>query len=90
MSERQRKEKLSRNLERLSECEHEQIFKIVQEFTDQFTCAESGVLVSSDNVNPECLSKIEKYIDFCFEQKKMLDADDAQRAALFKSVSKNG
>lgn len=74
------------NLEKLSECEHEQIYKIVRKHTDQITCSESGVLVSAEILNNVCLTEIEKYIDFCFAQKKMLDDDEAHRNALYKSV----
>ncbi len=81
-----RKEKLKESLDKLSECEHEQIFAIVQRFTEQFTCSEAGVYVSADNLNEECITEIEKYIDFCTAQKQRLDADEAKRLALYKSV----
>lgn len=84
-----RKEKLKESLDKLSECEHEQIFAIVQRFTEQFTCSESGVYVSADSLNEECISEIEKYIDFCIAQKQRLDADEAKRLALYKSVHSN-
>jgi len=64
----------------LSEYEHEQIYKIIRESTDQVTCAETGVFVSADVLDEGCFSKIETYVHFCFEQKKRLDADDAARA----------
>jgi hypothetical protein len=86
MSERQRKEKLKENIEKLSECEHEQVFKIIQKHSDQFTCSDSGVLVSAETLNDGCLTEIEKYISFCFAQKQRLDSDEAQRTALYKSV----
>jgi len=86
---RQQKEKLKDNIEKLSECEHEQVFKIINKFTDQYTCSETGVLVSVDNLNAECILEIEKYIDFCFAQKKRLDADEAQRIALYKTFHSN-
>lgn len=74
------------NLEKLSECEHEQIYKIVRKYTDQVTCSETGVYVSAENLNSECINEIEKYISFCFAQQSMLDADEAHRSALYKSV----
>ena len=74
------------NLEKLSECEHEQIYKIIHKHTDHFTCSDSGVLISADNLPVECLDEIEKYINFCFAQKMMLDADEAHRTALFKTL----
>ena len=86
MSERQRKEKLKDNIEKLSDCEHEQVFKIIQKHTDKFTCSDSGVLVSADTLPIDCVTEIEKYIDFCIAQKHRLDADEAQRTALYLSV----
>lgn len=86
---RLQKEKLKNNLEKLSECEHEQVFKIINKFTDQYTCSETGVLVSADNLNDECIEEIQKYIDFCFAQKERLEVDEAQRLALYKSVHAN-
>lgn len=79
---RQQKEKLKEDLERLTQCEHEQIFKMVRESTDQYTCSETGVLVSADNLTPECFSKIEQYVRFCFEQKKHLEEGEAARERL--------
>lgn len=86
MSERQRKEKLKEDIEKLSECEHEQIYKIIREYTNQYTCSESGVLVAAENLSVECMSKIEEYISFCFAQQKRLDADEAKRVALYKAM----
>ena len=83
---RQRKEKLRGDLEKLTECEHEQIYKIVREYTDQYTCSETGVFVSADTLPVECIDKIEKYIGFCFAQKQRLDDDEAKRQALYNMV----
>lgn len=83
---RQRKEKMKESLDALSSCEHEQIYKIIRSHTDSVTCSDSGVLVSADVLSDECFEKLEKYIDFCFVQKKRLDADEATRSALYKSV----
>ena len=87
--DRQRKEKLKNMIEKLSECEHEQIFKVIKKYTDQFTSSDSGILVSADNLTDDCIEEIEKYIDFCIAQKEMLDADEAHRIALYKSVHIN-
>ena len=83
---RQRKEKLKEQLELLSDCEQEQIYKIIREYTDQVTFAETGVFVAADVLSPDCFCRVEKYVSFCQEQKKRLDADEAQRSALYKMV----
>lgn len=89
MSARLRQERLKESLDKLSECEHEQIFAIVRKYTEQFTCSETGVYVSAENVNEACMTEIEKYIDFCNAQKRRLDADEAKRLELYKSVHSN-
>lgn len=86
MSERQRKENLKDKIEKLSECEHEQIFKIIKQHTNQYTTSKSGILVSADNLSTACIEKIESYIDFCIAQQERLDEDEAKRTALFKSM----
>jgi len=83
---KQRKERLKDDLGKLSECEHEQIYRIIREYTDQITCAESGVYVSADTLPLACFDKIEQYVQFCFAQKQRLDADEAKRQALYKMV----
>ena len=83
---KQRKERLKENLEKLSDCEHEQIYKIIREYTDQVTYAETGVFVSADAIGEECFEKIEEYVDFCFAQKKRLDADEMKRTQVYKMM----
>jgi hypothetical protein len=55
--------------------EHNQVFSIIKRYTDQFTKTQNGVLVSTDNLNDECLTEIDKYINFCLDQKKRMDDD---------------
>lgn len=86
MSARQRKERLKEKIDSLSECEHEQIFNIIRKHIKKFTCSDSGILISADTLPDECISEIEKYIDFCFAQQKRLDADEARRTELYKSL----
>ena len=83
---RLRKEKLRDELSTLTECEHEQVYRIIRAHTDQLTCAESGVYVSADVLSPKCFTEIEQYIRFCVAQKHRLDSDEAKRQALFKMV----
>ena len=76
---RQRKEKLKDDLDKLSQCEHEQIFEMIQKSVSNYTCSETGVFVSADIIPEECFSQIEKYIAFCFEQKKRLTEGESKR-----------
>lgn len=84
---RQRKEKLKEDLEKLSQCEHEQIFMMIQKHTSNYTCSETGVFVSADHITEECFDRIEKYILFCFEQKKRLHEGETKREAYSKLLN---
>jgi hypothetical protein len=70
---RSRKEKLKENLDKLDPEEHEQIFGIIQRYTDSFTRTQSGVLVSTDNLPDECLQEIERMVIFYLDQRKRME-----------------
>lgn len=72
---RSKKEWLKEHLDRMEPNEHNQVFDIIKKYTEQFTKTQSGVLVSTDNLNDECLTEIEKYITFCTDQRKRMDED---------------
>ena len=72
---RSKKEWLKEQLDRMESNEHSQVFSIIKKYTDQFTKTQNGVLVSTDNLNDECLDEIEKYITFCNDQRKRMDED---------------
>ena len=67
---RNRKEQLKENIDKLDAQEHEQIFDIVKRYTEQYTKTNSGVLVSSDNLPNECLLEMEKMVKFYMDQRK--------------------
>lgn len=72
---RSKKEWLKDQLDRMDANEHTQVFNIIKKYTDQFTKTQSGVLVSTDQLNDECLSEIENYITFRNDQKKQMEED---------------
>jgi len=72
---RSKKELLKEHLERMDANEHTQIFLIIKKYTNQFTKTENSVLISTDNLNDECLTEIEKYISFCLDQRKRMEDD---------------
>lgn len=73
MLDRQQKEKLKEQIEKMDENEQTQLFHIIRRYTDHFTKTENGVFVSSDELPTECFNDIEKYILFCSQQKKRID-----------------
>ena len=82
-------EKLLPLLERLEQNEHEQIFKIVRKYTDEYTRSDTGVYVSSKNLPQSCLDEMERYITFCFDQRAHLEAGDVDRSK-YEKLAKTG
>ena len=76
---RSKKEWLKEQLDHMESNEHNQVFAIIKKYTDQFTKTQNGVLISTDNLNDECLTEIEKYINFCLDQKKRMEEDQKTR-----------
>jgi hypothetical protein len=72
---RSKKEWLKDQLDRMDPNEHTQVFNIIKKYTDQFTKTQSGVLISTDQLSNECLTEIEKYVNFRSDQKKQMEED---------------
>jgi hypothetical protein len=79
MNSRSKKEWIKEQLDKMDSNEHTQVYEIIKKYTDQFTKTQNGVLISSDNLNEECLSEIERYITFCLDQRKRMDEDNKTR-----------
>lgn len=76
---RSKKEWLKEHLDNMEPNEHNQVFAIIKEYTDQFTKTQNGVLISTDNLSNECLAEIEQYVNFCIDQKKRIEEDQKTR-----------
>jgi hypothetical protein len=76
---RAKKEWIKEQLDKMDSNEHTQVYEIIKKYTDQFTKTQNGVLISSDNLNEECLLEIERYITFCLDQRKRMDEDNKTR-----------
>ena len=66
--------------------EHAQVLSIVHKYTDQCTKTQSGVLISTDLLNNECLGEIEQYILFLADQEKRMDEDVKTRRTYERMV----
>lgn len=76
---RAKKEWIKEHLDTMESIQHNQVFSIIKKYTDQFTKTQTGVLVSTDNLSDECITEIEKYVNFCLDQKKRIDDDQKIR-----------
>jgi hypothetical protein len=76
---RQQKEHLKEQIDKLDANEHQQLYNIIQKYTSEITKTPTGVLISSENLSYECLQEMEKYTLFCLDQKKRMDEDQKTR-----------
>jgi len=72
---RQRKEALKEQIEKLDPQEHAQIFGIIKRHTENFTKTQNGVLVSSDSLSDQCLQEMETMVNFYIDQRKRMEID---------------
>lgn len=76
---RSKKEWMKERLDEMDANEHAQIFSIVRKYTDQGTRTQTGILVSTEFMNDECLKEINNYIQFLSDQRKRMDEDTKAR-----------
>lgn len=79
---RSQKEALKERIEKLDPQEHAQIFEIIKRYTENYTKTQTGVLVSSENLNDACLQEIDRLVLFYMDQRKRMEADTAERKAI--------
>ncbi|NDG29802.1 hypothetical protein EB118_06870 [bacterium] len=79
-------QKLKEKIDQLEESEHEQIFDIIRRHTQEYTRSDNGVYVSSKNLTSECIQSIEKYVNFCFDQRIQLEKHEELRARYIKLI----
>lgn len=84
---RSKKEWMKDQIDKMDENEHAQVLNIVQQFTDQFTKTQTGILVSTDVLNDKCLEAIDKYIHFCIDQRKRMDDDMKTRKSYERMIN---
>jgi hypothetical protein len=76
---RTKKEWMKDRLDAMDANEHSQIFTIVRKYTDQGTRTQSGILISTEFMNDECLAEIDAYIQFLSDQRKRMEEDTKAR-----------
>jgi hypothetical protein len=79
---RVRKEQLREQIDKLEPEEHAQIFAIIKKHTESFTTTQTGVMVSSDTLNNECLLEMEKMVQFYRDQRKRMESDAIERKTI--------
>jgi hypothetical protein len=83
---RSKKEWMKEQLDTMDSNEHAQVLAIIRKFSEQCTKTQNGVLVSTDNLNDECLKEVETYIHFLLDQRKRMDEDNKTRKSYERMV----
>jgi len=83
---RTKKEWMKDQLDTMDANEHAQVLAIIHKYTEHCTKTQSGVLISTDLLNDECLGEIEQYILFLADQKKRMDEDVKTRRTYERMV----
>ncbi len=86
---KQKKEWMKDQLDLMDSNQHTQIFNIIKKYTNTFTKTQSGILVSTDNLSPECLEEINNYINFSIDQKKRIEEDAKTRKTYERLISES-
>jgi len=84
--ERTKKEQMKDAMDKMDTNEHSQILNIVKKYTDNFTKTQTGILISTENLNDDCLKEIDSYINFSLDQRKRIDEDNKMRKTYERMV----
>lgn len=84
---RAQQETLKTQVDQLDPFEHQQLFRIIQGYTQDFTRTDSGVLVQASVLPAKCLEEMKNYTQFCLDQKRRMEEDNAERKVYERLVS---
>jgi hypothetical protein len=66
--------------------EHAQVLAIIQNYTEQLTKTQTGMLISTEHLNDDCLKEIDNYIHFLLDQRKRMEDDNKTRKSYERMV----
>jgi hypothetical protein len=83
---RSKLESLKDQIDKLDTNEHKQIYNIMKTTEFQSTKTQNGVLVSADSLDHDVLAEVDKYVNFCLDQRKRMDDDMKTRKTYERMV----
>lgn len=84
---RAQQEALKASVDQLDPFEHQQLFRIIQGYTQDYTRTDSGVLIHANVLPAKCLEEMKNYTQFCLDQKRRMEEDSAERKVYERLVS---
>jgi hypothetical protein len=83
---RSKKEWMKEQLDTMDINEHAQVLAIIQNYTEQLTKTQTGMLISTEHLNDDCLKEIDNYIHFLLDQRKRMEDDNKTRKSYERMV----
>lgn len=83
---RSKLEMLKDQIDKLEPNEHKQIYNIIRKASPQVTKTQNGVLVSTDTLDENTLTEVERYVHFCLDQRKRMEDDMKTRKTYERMV----
>jgi hypothetical protein len=83
---RTERERMKDYIDKMEPNEHAQILLIIRKYTNNFTKTQTGILISTENLNDECMNEINAYIHFSIDQRKRFEEDSKQRKSYERMV----
>lgn len=79
-------ETLRERIDKLDPQEHAQLFDVIKRYTETYTKTQTGILLSSESLPPECLQELDRLVSFYHDQRKRMEADTLERKALSRQT----
>ena len=76
LSTSRKRKHLRDKINKLSATEHEEIFKIMQNHSIEFTQNKNGTFFDISKISEDVLVSVEQFVDFCINNRKELDEYD--------------
>ena len=76
---RSKLETLKEQIDKLEQNEHKQIYNIIKKASSHVTKTQNGVLISTDTLDDNTLTEVDRYVNFCLDQRKRMDDDSKTR-----------
>jgi len=78
---------ISSTIKKLSESEHIEIFKIINNHTDKYTENKNGIFINLSKISDKVNRKIIDFINYCLNNKKILDIQNKERDYITELVN---
>lgn len=80
---------LRESISYLHETEHIEIFKLIKQDTDKYSENKNGIFINLSKLNYSTLKKIQDFVNFCIDNKRLLEVQKKEIDSLREYIDKN-